>query len=161
MQLRNRVSIEPHQFASHSLHFLSMYHLRDDNGEETAFFVASWTGVVKFHGPQPSMRLKQVFVCNHTSMIDFIILEQVTAFAVIMQKHSGWVGSIPTLVVSSADMAREIFKTRHLAFSGWPVLYAAKKFSYNCSNVSFAPYGEYWRKLRKIAVLELLSAKRV
>ncbi|KAL7191824.1 hypothetical protein ACSBR2_023823 [Camellia fascicularis] len=70
-------------------------------------------------------------------------------------------GSIPTLVVSSADMAREIFKTRDLAFSGRPVLYAAKKFSYNCSSVSFAPYGEYWRELRKIAVLELLSAKRV
>ncbi|KAL7237770.1 hypothetical protein ACSBR2_003967 [Camellia fascicularis] len=49
--------------------------------------------IVDFHGPQPSMRLKQVFVCNHTSMIDFIILEQVTAFAVIMQKHSGWVGN--------------------------------------------------------------------
>jgi hypothetical protein len=25
-------------------------------------------------------------------MIDFIILEQMTAFAVIMQKHPGWVG---------------------------------------------------------------------
>lgn len=34
----------------------------------------------------------QVFVANHTSMIDFIILEQMTAFAVIMQKHPGWVG---------------------------------------------------------------------
>ena len=35
---------------------------------------------------------EQVFVANHTSMIDFIILEQMTAFAVIMQKHPGWVG---------------------------------------------------------------------
>lgn len=85
-----------------------------------SFFVASWTGVVKYHGPKPSMRPKQVvltlmflflnnhihlllslyflswfeqvFVANHTSMIDFIILEQMTAFAVIMQKHPGWVG---------------------------------------------------------------------
>lgn len=31
-------------------------------------------------------------MANHTSMIDFIILEQMTAFAVIMQKHAGWVG---------------------------------------------------------------------
>lgn len=36
----------------------------------------------------------QVFVANHTSMIDFIVLEQMTAFAVIMQKHPGWVGKI-------------------------------------------------------------------
>ncbi|KAH7849222.1 hypothetical protein Vadar_014805 [Vaccinium darrowii] len=56
-----------------------------------SFFVASWTGVVKYHGPRPSMRPKQVFVSNHTSMIDFIILEQMIAFAVIMQKHPGWV----------------------------------------------------------------------
>jgi hypothetical protein len=39
-----------------------------------------------------SFVLHQVFVANHTSMIDFIILEQMTAFAVIMQKHPGWVG---------------------------------------------------------------------
>lgn len=31
-------------------------------------------------------------MANHTSMIDFIVLEQMTAFAVIMQKHPGWVG---------------------------------------------------------------------
>ncbi|KAK4405393.1 Glycerol-3-phosphate acyltransferase 9 [Sesamum angolense] len=54
-----------------------------------SFFVASWTGVVKYHGPRPCMRPKQVFVANHTSMIDFIVLEQMTAFAVIMQKHPG------------------------------------------------------------------------
>lgn len=38
------------------------------------------------------MGVKQVYVANHTSMIDFIVLEQMTAFAVIMQKHPGWVG---------------------------------------------------------------------
>ncbi|XWS62575.1 hypothetical protein CRYUN_Cryun06bG0022800 [Craigia yunnanensis] len=65
------------------------------------FFVASWTGVVKYHGPQPSMRPKQVFVANHTSMIDFIILEQMTAFAVIMQKHTGWVGLLQSTILES------------------------------------------------------------
>ncbi|KAG0470919.1 hypothetical protein HPP92_017619 [Vanilla planifolia] len=64
-------------------------------------FVASWTGVVKYHGPRPSMRSHQVFVANHTSMIDFIILEQMTAFAVIMQKHPGWVGFIQTHILES------------------------------------------------------------
>ena len=39
-----------------------------------------------------SSSFEQVFVANHTSMIDFIILEQMAAFAVIMQKHPGWVG---------------------------------------------------------------------
>ncbi|CAM8945260.1 unnamed protein product [Rhodiola kirilowii] len=66
-----------------------------------SFFVASWTGVVKYHGPQPSIRPNQVFVANHTSMIDFIILEQMTAFAVIMQKHAGWVGLLQSTLMES------------------------------------------------------------
>ncbi|KAG0584516.1 hypothetical protein M758_3G215200 [Ceratodon purpureus] len=64
-------------------------------------FVASWTGVIRYHGPRPSRRPKQVFVANHTSMIDFVILEQMTAFAVIMQKHPGWVGFLQTTVLES------------------------------------------------------------
>ncbi|KAL5544044.1 hypothetical protein UlMin_007828 [Ulmus minor] len=70
-------------------------------------------------------------------------------------------GSIPTLVVSSADIAREIFKTYDVIFSERPVLYAAKKLSYNCSAMSFSPYGEYWREIKKIMMLELLGGKRV
>ncbi|XWS47862.1 hypothetical protein CRYUN_Cryun13aG0021900 [Craigia yunnanensis] len=71
-------------------------------------------------------------------------------------------GSVPTLVVSSADAARAIFKFHDVVFSGRPAdLYVAKKFSYNLNSISFAPYGELWREIRKIAILELLSSKRV
>ncbi|CAH8344295.1 unnamed protein product [Eruca vesicaria subsp. sativa] len=66
-----------------------------------SFFVASWTGVVRYHGPRPSIRPKQVYVANHTSMIDFIVLEQMTAFAVIMQKHPGWVGLLQSTILES------------------------------------------------------------
>ncbi|KAL6561020.1 Glycerol-3-phosphate acyltransferase 9 [Orobanche gracilis] len=69
--------------------------------KNTNFFVASWTGVVKYHGPRPSIRPKQIFVANHTSMIDFIVLEQMTAFAVIMQKHPGWVGLLQGTILES------------------------------------------------------------
>lgn len=64
-------------------------------------FVATWTGVIKYHGPRPSRRSNQVYVANHTSMIDFIVLEQMTAFAVIMQKHPGWVGLIQSNILES------------------------------------------------------------
>ncbi|CAN1190723.1 Glycerol-3-phosphate acyltransferase 9 [Linum perenne] len=66
-----------------------------------SFFVASWTGVVRYHGPRPSMRLKQVFVANHTSMIDFIVLEQMTPFVAIMQKQKGWVGLLQVTILDS------------------------------------------------------------
>ena len=70
-------------------------------------------------------------------------------------------GSVPTLVVSSADMAKEIFKTHDITFSGRPALYAAKRLSYGCKSVSFAPYGDHWREIRKVMILELLGPKRV
>ena len=70
-------------------------------------------------------------------------------------------GSIPTLVVSSAEIAKEIFKTQDVIFSGRPFLYAAKKLLYDGSAMTFAPYGDYWREIRKIVLLDLLSPKRV
>ncbi|KAI0512265.1 hypothetical protein KFK09_012904 [Dendrobium nobile] len=70
-------------------------------------------------------------------------------------------GSIPTLVVSSRDIAKEIFTKHDLTFSGRPFLTAAKKLLYNSSSISFAPYGDHWRQARKIAMLELLSSRRV
>jgi glycerol-3-phosphate O-acyltransferase 3/4 len=87
-----------------------------------AAFVSSWSGVVKYHGLCPKRKAGQIFVANHTSMIDMIILEQVVphpqllchslhsrnsnssvtstvlhssqfrTFAVVGQKHTGWVG---------------------------------------------------------------------
>ncbi|RZC83709.1 hypothetical protein C5167_046483 [Papaver somniferum] len=70
-------------------------------------------------------------------------------------------GSIPTLVISSTDIAKEICKSHDIVFSGRPALYAAEKICYGCQDITFAPYGDYWREIRKISILELLSPKRV
>ncbi|KAF8378207.1 hypothetical protein HHK36_029545 [Tetracentron sinense] len=70
-------------------------------------------------------------------------------------------GQAPTLVVSSADMATEIMKTHDIVFANRPITTAAKAILYGCRDVGFAPYGEYWRQMRKICVLQLLSVKRV
>nr|ABR18060.1 unknown [Picea sitchensis] len=66
-----------------------------------------------------------------------------------------------TLVVSSADMAKEFLKNNDRLFAGRPQSMAAKYLSYNFSNVGYAPYGAYWRQMRKICVLQLLSSKRL
>ncbi|KAL6199007.1 hypothetical protein ACLB2K_028795 [Fragaria x ananassa] len=70
-------------------------------------------------------------------------------------------GQVPTLVVSSAEMAKEVMKTHDTVFSSRPKTTAANILAYGCYDIGFAPYGEYWRQVRKLCVLELLSLKRV
>lgn len=70
-------------------------------------------------------------------------------------------GEIPTVVVSSARMAKEIMKTHDLALASRPQIFSAKYLFYNCTNIAFCPYNAYWRHIRKICILELLSARRV
>jgi len=70
-------------------------------------------------------------------------------------------GKVPTLIVSSAEVAHEVMKTHDVAFAGRPQTRAADVLFYGCVDVAFCPYGEYWRQVKKICVLELLSQKRV
>ncbi|XVF60190.1 hypothetical protein PTKIN_Ptkin08bG0024500 [Pterospermum kingtungense] len=70
-------------------------------------------------------------------------------------------GHNPTLVVSSAEMAREIVKNHDVVFSNRPRTTAANMLFYGCSDVGFAPYGKYWRQVKKICVHEIFSNQRV
>lgn len=69
-------------------------------------------------------------------------------------------GCKPVLIVSSAEVAREVMKTHDLAFASRPALSMVERLMYNC-DLALAPYGEYWRQVRRISVLHLLSVKRV
>ncbi|KAB5532078.1 hypothetical protein DKX38_018748 [Salix brachista] len=64
-------------------------------------------------------------------------------------------------MVSSADAAQEIMKTHDLIFSNRPKLSVSDKLLYQGKDISTTPYGEYWRQIRSICVLQLLSNKRV
>ncbi|KAK6128876.1 hypothetical protein DH2020_037393 [Rehmannia glutinosa] len=83
----------------------------------------------------------------------------------LAQKHGPLMllhlGSVPVLIVSSADAAHEIMRTHDLTFCDRPKYKAYNKLLYNCKDVSVSPYGEYWRQLKSIFVLHLLTNKRV
>ncbi|KAL1542033.1 unspecific monooxygenase [Salvia divinorum] len=70
-------------------------------------------------------------------------------------------GSRPVLVVQSAGAAAQIIKDHDLVFSDKPHTSSTRRFLYELKDVLIAPYGEYWRKLKGICVLQLLSNKRV
>ncbi|XVF29944.1 hypothetical protein REPUB_Repub16aG0014700 [Reevesia pubescens] len=70
-------------------------------------------------------------------------------------------GEVPTIVVSSAEIAEEVMKTNDLSFSQRPYSLATQIMSYNSKAVIFTPFGNYWRQMKKICTMELLSANRV
>ncbi|MBA0785896.1 hypothetical protein Gotri_027568 [Gossypium trilobum] len=70
-------------------------------------------------------------------------------------------GSRPVLVVSSPSAAEECFTKNDIVFANRPRLLAGKHLGYNYTTLPWAPYGDHWRNLRRVAVLELLSSNRV
>ncbi|KAG5546682.1 hypothetical protein RHGRI_018752 [Rhododendron griersonianum] len=70
-------------------------------------------------------------------------------------------GEVLTVVVSSAEMAKEVMKTHNIIFASRPHSIVTRIVSYDSTNLTFAPYGPYWRQLRKICTTELLSHQRV
>ncbi|CAJ1941485.1 unnamed protein product [Sphenostylis stenocarpa] len=70
-------------------------------------------------------------------------------------------GEISAVIVSSPKMATEIMKTHDLAFAQRPKFLVSDIMAYGSVDIAFAPYGDYWRQMKKICMLELLSAKKV
>ncbi|KAI3454013.1 hypothetical protein Pfo_010676 [Paulownia fortunei] len=70
-------------------------------------------------------------------------------------------GEVPTIVVSSPEIAKEILKEHDPNFADRPQAIAMKIMWYNYIDIAFSPYGDYWRQMRKICIMELLSAKNV
>jgi hypothetical protein len=66
-----------------------------------------------------------------------------------------------TLVASTAAAAADLFKNHDLAFASRPRGAVGAKVTYGCTNVSFSPYGKHWRRAKKVAVVHLLSLRRV
>ncbi|KAH0764465.1 hypothetical protein KY285_000336 [Solanum tuberosum] len=70
-------------------------------------------------------------------------------------------GEVSLVVVTSPDMAKQVLKTHDLAFASRPKLLVGEILFYKGTDIVFSPYGDYWRQMRKICLLELLSAKNV
>ncbi|KAL7159564.1 hypothetical protein ABFS83_01G035800 [Erythranthe nasuta] len=87
------------------------------------------------------------------------------AFKTLAQKHGPLMqiklGQLQMAVVSSPNLAKEVMKTKDISFADRVQLMLSKIVMYNCSDIASAPYGDYWRTVRKICVLEFLSHKKV
>ncbi|CAI9095152.1 OLC1v1031031C1 [Oldenlandia corymbosa var. corymbosa] len=70
-------------------------------------------------------------------------------------------GEVPTIVVSSQRLAKEILRTQDATFGNRGEILAGKIIGYNCTDIACAPSGEHWRQMRKICTSELLNSKNV
>uniref|UniRef100_A0A6N2LEE7 Cytochrome P450 n=2 Tax=Salix viminalis TaxID=40686 RepID=A0A6N2LEE7_SALVM len=70
-------------------------------------------------------------------------------------------GTNPAIVVSDREIVKECFTTNDRVFSTRPKFLALKIMGYNQTLFGFAPYGRYWRDIRKLVMVELLSGQRL
>jgi len=70
-------------------------------------------------------------------------------------------GEVSYKIVTSPELAKEVMKTQDLNFCDKPNLLLSTIFTYNATDIAFCPYADYWRQLRKICVVLLLSSKHV
>ncbi|KAK8919333.1 Cytochrome P450 81F1 [Platanthera zijinensis] len=70
-------------------------------------------------------------------------------------------GSRPVLVVSSAPLADDCFTTNDVTLASRPKFPSFRTPSYNYTTMGTAPYGPWWREMRRIATVEVLSGHRL
>ncbi|XP_044444110.1 desmethyl-deoxy-podophyllotoxin synthase-like [Aegilops tauschii subsp. strangulata] len=70
-------------------------------------------------------------------------------------------GELPVVVASSAAAARDVLKTHDAAFATRPRTNTIATLDGDGLGFALAPYGDHWRRVRKLCVTELLGAPRV
>lgn len=70
-------------------------------------------------------------------------------------------GTINSMVVLTAAAATELFKNHDHTFAERTVTHTMKSHDYDKGSLALAPYGSYWRVLRRICTVEMLVSKKL
>ncbi|XP_057453941.1 cytochrome P450 93A3-like [Lotus japonicus] len=70
-----------------------------------------------------------------------------------------FLGSVPCVVASTPEIAKEFLKTHESCFSNRVRNPAIHYLSYGSKGFLFAPYGGYWKFMKKVCMSELLGSK--
>nr|XP_051204861.1 LOW QUALITY PROTEIN: cytochrome P450 99A2-like [Lolium perenne] len=99
------------------------------------------------------------------SLLHLLTPEPQVALRDLAKKHGPVMylrlGHIDTVVISSPEAAQEVLRDSSLAFASRPSIVSTEIMCYGSTDIAFAPHGAYWRTLRKICTVELLSPRKV
>ncbi|KAL6844716.1 hypothetical protein ACP4OV_025375 [Aristida adscensionis] len=70
-------------------------------------------------------------------------------------------GSTNCVVVTSAEVAAELFRGHEAAVSGRPLAAVSRQFGYGAAGIVFSPCTPYWRFMRRLCMSELLGPRTV
>ncbi|CAI8616528.1 unnamed protein product [Vicia faba] len=70
-------------------------------------------------------------------------------------------GSARFIVVNTPSLAKEFLKNNELTFSHRKMNIAINMIAYDDATFAFAPYGEYWKFIKKLSTTELLGARTI
>ncbi|KAK8940879.1 5-epiaristolochene 1,3-dihydroxylase [Platanthera zijinensis] len=70
-------------------------------------------------------------------------------------------GQVPSIVVSSADMASEILKSQDSVFCSRSQVTALKILTYGGQDIAFSPFNDHWKQLKRLCNAELFSLAKV
>ncbi|KAJ1412150.1 Cytochrome P450 [Sesbania bispinosa] len=70
-------------------------------------------------------------------------------------------GQVPNIVVSSSEATELFIKTHDTIFASRPRIQSSELLFYGSKGMAFSEYGPYWRIMRKLCTLQLLSTSKV
>ncbi|CAF2015021.1 unnamed protein product [Brassica napus] len=69
-------------------------------------------------------------------------------------------GKVSTVVASTPETVKDVLKTFDVDCCSRPYLTYPARITYGLNDIAFSPYSNYWREVRKVAVVELFTGKR-
>nr|AYM55655.1 cytochrome p450 [Croton stellatopilosus] len=83
----------------------------------------------------------------------------------LREKYGGVIGlrlgSMNTMVILSAKEATEFFKNHDHSFAERTITETMRSHGYDQGSLALAPYGSYWRVLRRLVTVDMLVNKRI
>ncbi|CAF1706602.1 unnamed protein product [Brassica oleracea var. botrytis] len=97
---------------------------------------------------------------------NMLMMDQLThhGLAKLAHKYGGLfylrMGFRHVFAITSPDVARQVLQVQDISFSNRPVNVAINYLTYDLADMAFAPYGPFWREMRKVCVMKVFSRKR-